>query len=269
MNCTRRRAFGIFAAVVVLLAIASGMKPAPASPYSGDDTSGGASVATAPPVVPGVEYQSDLGGTGRYESYPAGYWKVSLTVGDGIAVVGLAVTGETVALFGPGLSDANVGTAIPVATGALEPGEGTQAGLAGVLAYTATSSGWYTMVVFAEGSYGPYEFVVGLRRAAVLHVDATITTRTNGRLRVRVLTPVGSPITDTALTVTLQGIWTDTPSTPPTAHLLARGHPVDGRVTLRFALPSRLVRSTVALLVSASSPRYQRVQHVICRATVI
>jgi hypothetical protein len=110
---------------------------------------------------------------------------------------------------------------------------------------------------------GPYSFTENVKHEALLYVSNVVRTSTSkASLPVYVRYPGGSSISDPGLTVYLYGRWRDYPPVPPTNHVLAHGHPVNGTVNLSFKLPVNLAGKRVPMIVTAAGTMYQPVHQV-------
>jgi hypothetical protein len=228
---------------------------------------GGNSIATAPSVLPGIQYSGDtsIDATGAWPSSipcnnpgPLEYWDLSLIQGDAVLVQGTTNAPATkfqVSVLPPGTNDENIDSAQKVITGDFSTGT----------RFTVNSSGTYPMAVGdCWGTPGPYSFTMSVKHVALLYVSNVIRTGTKGSLSVYVRYPGGSSISDPGLTVYLYGRWRDFPPVPPTSHVIAHGVPVNGTVQLSFKLPQMLAGKRTPLIITAAGSAYQAVHAVTC-----
>jgi hypothetical protein len=133
------------------------------------------------------------------------------------------------------------------------------------LEFIASESGSYPMIIGPTecSPAGPYSFTENVKHEALLYVSNVVRTSTSkASLPVYVRYPGGSSISDPGLTVYLYGRWRDYPPVPPTNHVLAHGHPVNGTVNLSFKLPVNLAGKRVPMIVTAAGTMYQPVHQV-------
>jgi hypothetical protein len=108
------------------------------------------------------------------------------------------------------------------------------------LVVTATSSS--STVEFGDASTPPslYASMVGnvsLAGDAKLYLPTIATVARTGELVAIVRNANQEPLVDPSLVVNLYGTYNASPSSAPTAHLLASGHVLNGQVVLRLHLP--------------------------------
>jgi len=237
---------------------------------------GGTTIENAPVLVPGIPYSGDTStdpvsqppsGVGFCAGPPAPYstsfvewWGLALVQGDQVLLSGQP-TDWVAAVYPPGTTDEDLSSTSAAA-------HGTLAGLA----FTATVSGTFPAVVGVScpGAYtnhtltnGPYSLTLQVKHEALLYTTNVIRTGTaTATMSVYVRYPGGRSISDPGLTVYLYGRWRDVPPVPPTNHVLARGHPVNGSVNLSFKLPATMAGKRVPMIVTAAGTMYQPVHEV-------
>jgi hypothetical protein len=204
---------------------------------------GGTSIASAPPVQPGVQQTANTAtdatspgdeGVGLQSGcwHDLEWWRVSLTAGDDVVIKGGATdSGENllVAVFPPGTSAANVARATAVRYGLP---------LSKALEFTAPSTGSYAVAAGPNcynGADGPFNFAFtvthGSAPQAIVAFATVKAVPASGAITATVKTN-GSPVTDASRVLKLYGTWKGV------SHLLGSATPSNGSVRFTYRLPA-------------------------------
>jgi hypothetical protein len=223
---------------------------------------GGSSIASASPVVPGVQNFGDTN-TGVFRDCPADYWNLSLRAGDRATVDWMTLTessgsryaeyADSLRVYPRGTTDFsinNVDSAYQFSTGSNHHAQSV---------VSAGSTGIYPLIFYSYhlcSTGGPFNFTVTIKHSAVLFLNK-VKTFAGGRIqaKVGVHTPEGEPITDSALRVRLIGSWPG-----HKARTLGTGSPSDGSVTLSISLPKSAWGKKVTVRAKASGGDYLNAQ---------
>ncbi len=243
--------------VCALLALSAGV--------AGATTGGGGTIATALVATAGVQEDGNTASfsdncLNKYE-----YWVLQLKQGDLVKITwGAPAAVDTLALWAPGTSDASnngclysSGFSQWTATPVLTDTNATPA--TNHLAQTvATQDGSYPLLFLdttGVGNAGAYSFTAVVLHAASVSLPNTTKIPGSGTLTASVRAPDNSAITDSGLTLTLNGYWGNR------THKLATATPTDGQVTFTYDLPPSLWGKKIQLGISGggASSSYQAV----------
>jgi hypothetical protein len=234
-------------------------------------TGGGSSIAAALVVTPGVQEAGSTSSNADGCQNGFQFWTLHLTQGDVVKVTwGGTGAVDRLALWPTGTSDAdNNGclydpvygwshwTPSPVLQDA-NPAPATQR-----LSQTfVTKTGSYPLLFLdttGVQNAGSYFFTAQVLHAASVSLPHISSIRGAGQLTAGVLAPDSSPISDSALTLTLNGYWSSGSGAPATAHKLATATPTNGSATFSYSLPIRLWGKKIQLAITGSGSNYQPV----------
>lgn len=229
------------------------------SPASSAQAAGGASIASAPVVVYGQQEFGNSATDGGVN--PArecahqpknGWWTLTVTTGDEVTIDWEALPSQYLEVFPPGTTDFTVANTPSLASSLISSNGRAQ------LSFTARVGGIMPLVIGTEacddpGDPGPYSFTAYVAHAVRLSLPRVGHLRPGSSVPVGVHTPDGAPITDPALTVTVQllnhGHWQS----------LGTASPSNGVATIALQLPHSLHRHLAALRAIAQGPDYQHV----------
>lgn len=243
-------------------------------------TAGAPTPETGPLATPGVTYSGDTssdttGGALNInccrDITRSEWWTVQLTNGEQVLIKGGATSRFKVMIYQPGTTSLKI-KALNAQSQYLPALAGEDL-TTGVL-YKARLTGSYPFVIGpvdnGEGTDGPFNFTATVYHDAFLFAPPAVTAstiRTNS-LSVSVRDKEGTPISDQALTVTLNGLWKKAPGAAVSTHQLASGHPANGKVRFRYVLPGGYKGGTLRLVISATGAGYQPVHYVSAKLTV-
>lgn len=233
-------------ALSVLLALPLGMSYASTAARA----EGGTSIASAPSVAYGQQEFGSLPSIGKDCEYSSSWWTVPVLAGDRLSIDWEAQDGQVrMKLFPPGTTDFNFSQASQEDS---ELNENDKA----ELAYTASQAGsmplqFDTYLCSTQPAPGPYSFTAYVVHALRLFLPRRGRLPLGGSLAVGVHTPVGEPITEPNLQVTLEvkvrGHW----------YTIGRATPINGTATVPFRLSVRLRHQHVSLRAVAHGSAYQ------------
>jgi len=226
---------------------------------------GGGTIASGPVVPSGIQQNgntssfTDVCGNG-YE-----FWTLQLKQGDLVKITwGDPTAVDTLALWPAGTLDQDRPTCL-YASGwsnwAISPvltdSNGTPA-TTRVSQTVATADGSYPLLFLdtTGANAGPYSFTAVVQHAAEVSLPDVSTIPAAGKVTATVVAPDTSPISDPALKLTLNGIWSTSPSGPGIAHKLATATPTDGAATFTYSLPPSLWGKKIQLRVTGSGASY-------------
>ena len=254
--------------VLVAISVATSLALAPGIAAA----KGGASVAKTVIALPNGDYygntSTDRTGSVHHDCGGWEFWTLALTAGDDAFVAGgetLPAANLSLRVYPAGTDAANIATTDPIVKGALDV----------PAPFKVHKSGDYLVAIgvgvgcaLPGAVSGQFDFDVSVSRFVKLTTTKPISSGTRGSLTVDARTKTGVTITDPGLTIELQGSWRDTPSAPPSLHVLAKGHPSNGEATLHYSLPTRLTHSVVTFTISGSGMSSNRVQYFMENITV-
>jgi FlaG/FlaF family flagellin (archaellin) len=231
---------------------------------------GGATIASAPVVPAGAQRSGDTSTYSDTCGNKYEFWMLQLKQGDLVKITwGSPAAVDTLALFPAGTSDASNSdgcyyaagwshwTASPVLTDTNTTPSTTH------LAQTVvTQNGNYPLLFLdttGVGNAGAYSFTAVVLHAASVSFAHQAKIPAAGTFRASVLAPDGSPISDSTLTLRLNGYWRNRAGAPIRAHKLATATPTDGTATFHYSLPQRLWRKKIQLNISGGGSSYQAV----------
>ena len=235
---------------------------------------GGNSIAAAVMVAPGTSYSGNTtsdatepaprGPSPVCNGTPAEWFSLHLVQGDEVLITVKSASPGNDMTFGaypPGTTDEDVDSTAPVEAETV----GTTVTASTEGTFTAGQSGNYPFMVGSGcgGAGGPFTVTAEVKHEALLYTYKAVRTATSrATVDVYVRYPGGASVSGPGLMVYLYGRWRDFPPVPPTNHLLAQAHPVEGTAVLNFRLPADLAGERVPLIATAAGADYETVQQV-------
>ena len=233
---------------------------------------GGGSIADAPVVPPGVQ---QFGNTSTFtDDCDNGYeyWVLQLKRGDLAKITwGGPPAVDHLALWPPGTSDSDSGGCLLAYSdcwGCAWDVDPVLSATNGTPSTTrldkvrVTKSGNYPLLLlnfYDLDNAGPYSFTVVVLHGASVFLPRISRLAEKGKLTAVVLAPDSSPISDSSLHLTLNGIWKDISTAPARRHALGTATPVNGKATFTYKLPRKLKGRTIGLRVTGGGSDYQSV----------
>lgn len=278
-----RRLLQLFVRALCLIAVGGvallGAEASAGTFFSARGTSGGTAPESGPLISAGTVYSGNTSGD------PVGgevtdrcclpvenseWWNINLTNGEEALIKGEDTSVFMALVMPPGTTTLKLRNAASNQTSISELAGGDLS--KGVL-YKATFTGTYPIVVGNEyywGQSGPFNFTVTIYHDAFLFGPRTVvgSTKSLNALTVSLRDKEGTAVSDPSVVVTLTGVWRNAPGAAPSAHLLATGHPVNGRVVFQYRLPGGFKGGPSRLVTGASAASYQAIRSISTKLTV-